>query len=106
MPIGVLPRPETVYPQPVVVKPAPAHVVQEPIYLRVPPCQAKNWKKHCAKYNACDRPVYFVRDKWYKNVYVPHYRAHQEEYGRGGRCSRDGRDRDDKREYGHGHYKD
>jgi hypothetical protein len=104
--IGSAPRPVVIYPKPVVIRPAPTHVIEEPLYLRVPPGHAKKWKKHCAKYNACDRPVYFVQDKWYNDVYRPHYRAHQEEYGRGGHGSRQDRDRDDKREHGKGHYKD
>ena len=91
--IGSAPRPEVIYPKPVVIQPAPTPVVQEPLYLRIPPGQEKNWKKHCAKYNACNRPVYFVRDKWYNNVYVPHYRKHKEEYKRKEHDSRDVRER-------------
>ena len=93
--IGSAPRPELIYPSPVVIQPGPSRAIGEPIYLYVPPGHAKNWKKHCAKYNACNRPVYFVNDKWYNNKYVPHYRAHQEEYRKGGS---DG----DKHDRGHG----
>jgi hypothetical protein len=81
--IGSAPKPELINPSPVVIEPGRTRVVGEPIYLYVPPEHAKNWKRYCAKYNACNRPVYFVRDKWYNNVYVPHYRKHQEEYRRG-----------------------
>ncbi len=80
--IGDAPRPQVIYAQPVVIRPAPVHVVQEPIYLHVPPGHAKNWKKHCRKYNACGQPVYFVREKWYKNVYVPHQQARVERHGK------------------------
>jgi hypothetical protein len=75
--IGNVPRPVLVYPQPVVIQ--PVRVVQpvQPIYLHVPPGHAKNWSKHCQKYDACSRPVYFVKDDWYNNVYVPHYQAQQ-----------------------------
>ena len=78
--IGNAPRPVLVYPQPVVVQ--PVHVVQpvQPIYLHVPPGHAKNWKKYCQKYDACARPVYFVKDDWYENVYVPYY---EQERGKG-----------------------
>ena len=48
-------------------RPAP---VRDPVYLHVPPGHAKNWSKHCRKYNACDRPVYFVDDRWYNEVYL------------------------------------
>ena len=50
-------------------------VVYQPVYLRVPPGHEKNWRKHCQRYNACGRPVYFVQDTWYTNVYAPQYRA-------------------------------
>ena len=70
---GVPQPPRLVYSQPIVVYSSP--VAQPPVYLRVPPGQAKHWSKHCAKYNACGRPVYFVQDNWYNNVYVPYYRG-------------------------------
>jgi len=92
--IGSAPPPETIYPKPVVIQPAP--VAQEPLYLRVPPEHAKDWKKYCAKYNACGRPVYFVRDKWYNNVYVPHYQKHKEEYKRREANYREVRERDER----------
>jgi hypothetical protein len=72
-------RPQVIYAQPVVIQ--PALVVQEPIYLRVPPGHAKNWKKHCGAYNACGRPVYFVREDWYNNTYVPQHREHHDHDG-------------------------
>jgi hypothetical protein len=78
--IGSFPHPEVIYPKPVVIRPAPAHVVYEPLYLRVPPGHQKKWSKHCSKYNACNRPVYFVKDKWYNDVYVPQHRAHPDQY--------------------------
>jgi uncharacterized protein YcfJ len=73
--IGDLPPPRLVYEKPIVVTPAPRGVVVEPLYLRVPPGHARNWRRHCMEYNACDRPVYFVTDRWYTDVYVPHYRG-------------------------------
>ena len=72
--IGNYPPPVLVYSQPVVIAPAPVSVVQQPLYLRVPTGQAKKWAKHCAKYNACGQPVYFVQETWYQNVYVPSYK--------------------------------
>jgi len=68
--IGNFPQPQLIYLQPVVIEPVPVGVVPQPLYLHVPPGHAKNWRKHCAKYNACGQPVYFVSDKWYNNVYV------------------------------------
>lgn len=71
--IGNFPRPMLVSPEPVIIQPVPT-VVYEPIYMRVPPGQIKNWGRYCGSYNACGRPVYFVKDSWYEDVYVPHYR--------------------------------
>jgi len=48
-----------------------------PLYLHVPPGHARNWSKHCARYNACSRPAYFVKDTWYRDVYAPRYREHE-----------------------------
>lgn len=102
--IGDFPAPAVIYPQPVVIQPVPYGVVAQPMYLRVPPGHYKKWSKHCAQYNACGRPVYFVRDNWYNDVYVPRY---QEKYGRDRYGDRDrhegrGRDRDDDHERGKG----
>jgi len=61
------PRPPLLYPQPVVVvrqARAPG-----PVYLHVPPGHARNWSKHCKKYDACSRPVYFVKSAEYEPDY-------------------------------------
>jgi hypothetical protein len=73
--IGTFPRPQVIYAEPVIVSPPPVHAVYQPMYLRVPPGHEKHWAKHCREYNACGRPVYFVREQWYKDVYVPEYHA-------------------------------
>jgi len=64
------PPPRLIYRQPVVIEPVPVGVVAQPIYLVVPAAQAKNWRKHCRKYDACGQPVYFVSESWYSDVYV------------------------------------
>ena len=71
---GNAPPPPVVYAEPIIVSrpPPPRTVVvappppPQPIYLHVPPGHAKNWKKHCKHYHACDRPVYFVMSDEYK----------------------------------------
>ena len=73
--IGNLPPPPLLYPQPVVIQPVPVGVAPQPIYLHVPPGHAKHWRKHCHRYNACGQPVYFVPERWYNDVYVPHDRT-------------------------------
>ena len=65
-------RPRLIYSQPVLIQHRYHNLA--PVYLRVPPGHAKNWKKYCDRYNACTRPVYFVQDDWYRNVYAPRYR--------------------------------
>jgi hypothetical protein len=71
--IGDFPRPAVIYAQPVWFQ-RPAKAVRvEPVYLHIPPGHEKNWGKHCAKYDACGRPVYFVREDWYQTQYVPHH---------------------------------
>jgi len=71
--IGDFPRPAVIYAQPVWIQRSPKVVYVEPVYLHIPPGHEKNWSKHCAKYDACGRPVYFVREEWYQTQYVPHY---------------------------------
>src|SRR6478609_5866254 len=82
--VGNFPPPVLVYQEPVIIQPVPVGVVRQPIYVHVPPGQAKNWRKHCGKYNACGQPVYFVQENWYNNVYVPKYHeAHGQGRGHG-----------------------
>lgn len=88
--IGNTPRPTVINAQPIVVQPAP-QVVAQPVYLRVPPGHQKHWAKHCASYNACGQPVYFVQEQWYTNAYgQPQQPTPQHAEGQG-------------REHGHGH---
>ena len=94
------PRPQVIYTQPRIVHVVPYEA--PPLYLRVPPGHAKRWSRYCDRYNACDRPVYFVQDSWYNQVYVPRYRTYSEHGDDGRRYDRDywdkhgyKRDRDD-----------
>jgi hypothetical protein len=87
--VGVTIRqPVVIVAQPVVVAPPP------PMYLYVPPGHAKKWRKHCHKYDACGRQVYFVREEWVQAQYAqanpgkgpPVYaqeREHEHGHGRG-----------------------
>jgi hypothetical protein len=75
------PQPVLYAPQPVIVQQVP-HYVAEPVYLRVPPGHRKHWSKFCGRYDACGRPVLFVRDEWYTNTYVPRYREYHHGGGR------------------------
>lgn len=75
--IGNAPPP-VVYAQPIVVVRDRRYT--QPIYLHVPPGHAKKWGKHCHQYNACYRPVYFVKSVEYE----PNYR-HGKGHGKGKR---------------------
>ncbi|HEV7915063.1 MAG TPA: hypothetical protein VGP22_14950 [Albitalea sp.] len=91
--IGHVPvAPVVVYPQPVIIAPTPVAVYQQPIYLHVPPGHAKDWRKHCGRYNACGQPVYFVQENWYQQQYVRSGRRHDD---------RDDSDHDDGKRYKH-----
>src|SRR3979411_1207952 len=103
--LGNRPPPPLVYAQPVVAVPVVVaeRMPMEPIYLHVPPGHARNWRKHCHEYNACNRPVYFVRSAEYEPGYRPdrrkeHEHAHHDDHG----------DRKDDRgdDHGHGHHDD
>ena len=103
--IGDVPAPQVVYAQPMVIEQDRVYVNQPPIYLHVPPGYERHWRHHCAAYNACGRPVYFVRHDWYNTIYVPAYQEH-----RGGWHDRDdhdegwqGGDHGDHGDHGHGH---
>lgn len=72
--IGELPAPELLLPRPVIAVPATVAVAgppPEPLYLHVPPGHEKHWARHCREYDACGRPVYFVSQRWYQEVYAP-----------------------------------
>ena len=78
--LGDFGQPPVVYAErPVIVREV-RHVRSEPVYLRVPPGHRKNWSRHCGRYNACGRPVMFVRDDWYTNTYAPRYRDRHHGY--------------------------
>lgn len=88
--IGDFPRPTVIYAEPLWVERPRKVVYVEPIYLRVPPGHEKHWSKHCGRYNACGRPVYFVREEWYQTVYVPRHKG-QDYYARGDSHDSDGK---------------
>ncbi|HEX5127958.1 MAG TPA: hypothetical protein VFW00_14525 [Rhodocyclaceae bacterium] len=89
--LGSEPPPQVIYRQPVIVEKGPAVVERQPVYLHVPPSHARNWGRYCHQYNACGERVYFVKDTWYNNVYVPHHR-HDHDH-----------DRDHDRDHDHDH---
>lgn len=103
--IGHVPTPPVVvYQQPVVITQTPVVMQQQPIYLHVPPGHAKNWRKHCGKYNACGQRVYFVREDWYQQQYVPAVRRGHD-HGHGHKHDDHKHGKGDKGDKGHGKHK-
>lgn len=87
--LGAQPPPPLLYPQPVLVARPAVMVQQPPLYLYVPPGHAKHWDKHCNRYNACARQVYFVQEQWVQQRY-------EEQHGKGhGKHKRKGNKHDD-----------
>jgi hypothetical protein len=110
--MGNYSRPPVLYARPVVIQRIPRGEIREPLYLRVPNGHARNWRRYCSRYDACGRPVYFVRDDWYNNVYAPRYRD-EHRNGRGDRDEHGGhndhdhdRNHGDQHDQGHGRSND
>lgn len=80
--LGNQPPPPVVYQQPMIVQSVEGPPV-EPIYLHVPPGHAKNWRKHCHEYHACNRPVYFVRSAEYEPGFDRERWEHEHGHGHG-----------------------
>ena len=103
--IGNAPPPPLIYAEPVIIHRPAVVVPRAPIYLYVPPGHAKNWGKHCGRYNACNQPVYFVQEPPPRRGPPP--RAHgrddrrwDDDHRHGGKL-----DRDQDRGRGHGNGK-
>jgi hypothetical protein len=80
--IGRFPQPQVVVAQPVIVAQPRVVVAQPlPVYMWVPPGHQKKWNKHCARYNACGVPVYFVDDRWYQDN-VKRHKDHDKGHGK------------------------
>ena len=106
--------PPVVYAQPVLVEQAPGAESAPPIYLHVPPGHARNWRKYCHQYHACNRRVLFVKSAEYEPGYRPdrdhghddHYDRHDDRDHHGhDRGDHDHRDRDHG-DHDHGDHRD
>jgi len=96
--IGDYPQPRLIYREAIIIeRGVPMH--RPPLYLRVPPGHARNWKKHCHEYRACGERVLFVRDDWYEREYAPRYR---EKHGNRGHDNQDKGRGNDHGNKGHG----
>lgn len=94
--VGDYPQPQVIYRRPMMIE--QVSIDRPPIYLRVPPGHAKNWRKHCYQYGACGERVYFVQDNWYNREYAPRYqRDHRDGRHEDHRDNRHDDHRDDHR---------
>jgi hypothetical protein len=105
--IGNASPPPLVYAQPMLIEVQPAP--PPPVYLHVPPGHARNWRRYCREYNACNRPVYFVRSAEYEPDYDRRRHReddHSHEHGHDGEDHHGhehGHDGEDYRSHEHGH---
>lgn len=122
--IGNAAPPPLVYAQPMWGNQGAMMPQAQPMYMWVPPDHSRNWRRYCYQYQACGRPVYFLRSappRW--RAEAPHHhdrdwndprrderRWHREErrderrYGRDDRRDWDRHDQDDRgRGHGRGH---
>jgi hypothetical protein len=107
--IGNESPPPLVYAQPMLIEQLEAP--PPPVYLHVPPGHARNWRKHCREYNACNRPVYFVRSAEYEPDYERRRHERDDEHDHGHDRERGddrghGHDRERGDDRGHGHEHD
>ncbi|HKB54700.1 MAG TPA: hypothetical protein VKD22_11925 [Ramlibacter sp.] len=53
--------PPLISPRPVVARQTLGPVQGDPLYFYLPAGQVRKWALFCRRYDACERPVYFVR---------------------------------------------
>src|ERR1700736_5887537 len=88
--------PPLVYAQPMLI--VPQEAPPPPVYLHVPPEHARNWRRYCREYHACNRPVYFVRSAEYEPDYERRRNERDDEHYHG-----HDRERGDEHDHGHDH---
>jgi len=73
-------HPDLVYREPRLIHVDERYSSYRPVYLHVPPGHAKHWDKHCHKYNACYRKVYFVRSVEYDEGHNHQHKHEQHQH--------------------------
>lgn len=98
---GFQQAPQVIYREPRIVE--RVTIERAPLYLMVPEGHHKHWDKHCYRYDACNRQVYFVQERWYNDVVVPRYRNDYQRNDYQRYYERDDDDRGHGKKHGHGH---
>ncbi len=94
--MGGYPPPRLLYRRPVAIWNVPYN--RPPIYMRVRPGHARQWRRYCNLYGACNERVYFVHHDWYNREYSPRYQRNNRVQGHFPPPRNDGHDHDN----GHG----
>jgi hypothetical protein len=100
--IGNVPPPALIVQEPVVIQQRRYVREQPPVYLYVPPAHQQNWRSYCGRYNACSKPVYFVRDDWVRERYENEHPGWNNGRHRGWDKNQKHEDRDDHGDRGRG----
>lgn len=109
--IGDYGRPAVVYEYPQVIVRDRTYI-EEPVYIYVPVYQQRRWDQYCYSYRSCNRPVYFVQERWVRDEYAHRqelrsYRERREWRGSEWRDREERRDDDrhdnGRRDHGEGH---
>jgi hypothetical protein len=83
------PPPPLFSPRPVVAARQLGPVRGEPLYLYVPTGHVRKWSRYCERYQACERPVFFVRvdnhpgklGRWKDRARLPDHQANRVQPG-------------------------
>lgn len=77
-----------------------------PIYMRVRPGHARQWRRYCHLYNACNERVYFVHHDWYHREYSPRYQRNNPVHRPFPPPRHDGHDHDNGHDHDHDDHDD
>ena len=64
-------KPQVLNVKPLLVSTAKGAGKAKPVFVHVRPGWELHWSAHCAAYDACNVPVYFVTEGWFVHVYLP-----------------------------------
>ena len=65
------PNPQLIERSPFVAEGKTQKASGAPVYFHVPEGHEQRWRAHCKEYAACDTPILFVTEHWFRTVYLP-----------------------------------